>query len=674
MAKGKVKIEVEARTDKATAAIKKLKKEAESGNGLKGFGDSLKNLDNFVPGVSKLEGALGGVQKAMSLLSSPATGAAAGVGLAFKVVNERLEKLVQLGEPAARELNKMTTSLELLDRNMGGTGAGIGEFARELQSMSANGVNSMEDLSSAAGLLQVAFGGNTSKSRELLTMFDDLAAATGMQVADWASMASEVKLSGVSIKDLTRLSNRGIPIYQAFADVLGTTAEEAEGLAKAGQISTEEWIAAVTRLHERYKGLSSALSGQTMEGAQATFDASKSMKYQGAAAGYETERIKYLNEASAEMQKFAENPAWNETMEVLGGLKGKLDNFVDTLGKLITDDLPTVVGTSLQKLTDDLGITDYRGAVETGMQAKQAQRVADVMSGFGKAIAGELSLDKMEDIYKQMTEGRLQYTKAGLTEEQWQGFVNKMYDALVEARKNAAEQGKEDEAAAKAERARQATAKYGTLEERVAAVSGRDYVQQILSPEELGSAIAALKKGLMEGVYEDVKTAENSLKTLEGLQKEYLTGVEAAKRAEDELTRSREKAAEVAAQMELDESKLYVSEKGKALKELSDAQEAYNKSSDALQKFYADQRMRNEEEAQGIYRDKWKGMDVASVTSKEAELVEAQKKAADRVADTNQKLADFDKNWQQARDNINRFMSACVSGAVVKVKGTALAG
>lgn len=673
MAKGTVKIEVEARTDKASAAIKKLKKDTESGNGLKGFGDSLKKIDDFVPGISKLEGALGGVQKAMSLLSSPATGAAGGIGLAATALNESLEKLVQLGEPAARELGKMTTSLELLDRNMGGTGAGIGEFARELQSMSANGVNSMEDLSSAAGLLQVAFGGNTSKSRELLTMFDDLAAATGMQVADWAGMAAEVKNSGVSIKDLTRLSNRGIPIYQAFADTLGVTAEEAEGLAKAGQISTEEWIAAVTRLHERYKGLSSALSGQTMEGAQATFDASKSMKYQGAAAGYETERIKYLNEASAEMQKFAENPAWNETMEVLGGLKGKLDNFGTTLSE-VGEGIQTGLLKTLLNVTDDLGITDYRGAVETGIQAKQAQRVADVMSGFGKAIAGELSLDKMEDIYKQMTEGRLQYTKAGLTEEQWQGFVNKMYDALVEARKNAAEQGKEDEAAARAERARQATAKYGTLEERVAAVSGRDYVQQILSPEELGSAIAALKKGLMEGAYEDVKTAENSLKTLEGLQKEYLTGVEAAKRAEDELTRSREKAAEVAAQMERDESKLYVSEKGKALKELSDAQEAYNKSSDALQKFYADQRMRNEEEAQGIYRDKWKGMDVASVTSKEAELVEAQKKAADRVADTNQKLADFDKNWQQARDNINRFMSACVSGAVVKVKGTALAG
>lgn len=51
-------------------------------------------------------------------------------------------------------------------------------------------------------------------------------------------MASRVMNTGVSIKDLTKLSNRGIPIYQAFADALGTTAEEAESMAKAGQLST----------------------------------------------------------------------------------------------------------------------------------------------------------------------------------------------------------------------------------------------------------------------------------------------------------------------------------------------------------------------------------------------------------------------------------------------------
>lgn len=79
--------------------------------------------------------------------------------------------------------------------------------------MAANGSNPFEELANGLQQLTLAYKGNTSEAMSMIRVFDDLAAATGVQVSDWASMASEVKNSGVSIKDLTRLSNRGLPIF-----------------------------------------------------------------------------------------------------------------------------------------------------------------------------------------------------------------------------------------------------------------------------------------------------------------------------------------------------------------------------------------------------------------------------------------------------------------------------
>ena len=58
--------------------------------------------------------------------------------------------------------------------------------------MAANGSNPFTDLAEGLQQLTLAYEGNTSKALEMVRVFDDLSAATGVSVSDWSSMASEV--------------------------------------------------------------------------------------------------------------------------------------------------------------------------------------------------------------------------------------------------------------------------------------------------------------------------------------------------------------------------------------------------------------------------------------------------------------------------------------------------
>lgn len=700
MAKGKVRVEVEANTTKAAKQLKAFKQQAEKstrafGNGLDGAdvptgfsrvldklgkqmdgfksanAEGLSSIQSLVPGLNSAEGAMGKLGNVVTMMSNPVTALAGGFVALGAAVNAGMQKMVDLGAPAAAALGKVTTELDLIDKNIGGSRSMEG-MAKELQKMSANGVNSFEDLGKAASLLNVAFDGNTSKSMELLRMFDDLAAATGMSAQDWAGMAAEVKLSGVSIKDLTRLSNRGIPIYQAFADTLGVTAEQAEAMAKAGQIGVEEWLAAATKLHERYKGLSETMSSNTIEGAQATFDASKGMKYQAAAESFNDERIKYLNKASDEMQRFAENPAWNELIGVVGGLKGEFTNFGDVMkevGEGILTGLPIQVGRM---------VADLDGAVAEGVKARNSQKVADVTRGVNEAIGGQLSVGQIEDLLQTMYKGRVKYSEAGLSEDTWQRMIAQVEKALEVAKAAADAKATQDDAAARAERARVATAKYGTLDDKVKAMSGRNYAPIMLSPDELAGAVEQLKKGLMDGAYEDVKTAEDTLEALEKMLKEYQSETEAAarasERAEKELADTRKKAADEALKAKIAVDNAQIAGKAKALKDVNEAQQDYNKITKELADLQDDRALQLAEEEHGIYRDKWRDLNMASYDTKEAKLLDAQKEAAQKLADQKKALETFDQRWESARSGLNRFLNTAFNGTALRVQGTAAAG
>lgn len=692
MAKGKVRVEVEANTTKAAAQLNKFKQQAEKASGsfdganvktgmnrtLDKLGrqmdsfkaanaEGLASIQSLVPGLNSAEGAMSKLGNVTAMMSNPVTALAGGFVALGAAVNAGMQKMVDLGAPAAAALGKVTTELDLIDKNIGGS-RGMEGMAKELQKMSANGVNSFEDLGNAASLLNVAFDGNTSKSMGMLKMFDDLAAASGMSAQDWAKMTAKVMESGLEFRELNRLAKQGMPVFQALGDALGVSAEEAKAAAKSGTLGIEEWTAAVTKLHERYKGLSETMSSNTIEGAQATFDASKSMKYQAAAEGYNAERIRWMNDASEQMQRFAENPAWNELIETVGGLKGEFANMGEAakqFGEDVLTGLPITIGRV---------VADLDGAVAEGVKARNSQRVAEVTRGVNEAIGGQLSVGQIEDLLKTMYKGRVKYSEAGLSEDTWQRMIAQVEKALEVAKTAAEKQGAIDAEAARAERARLATAKYGTLDERIAAVSGRNYAPQILSADELAGAVEQMKKGLMDGAYADVKTAEDTLKTLEGLLKEYESETAAAARAEKELADARKKAADEALNAKMAESRTQVAARANAIRDVNVAQQNYDKLTQELADLRESRAVQLAEEEHGIYRDKWRDLGYASYDTKEAKLLEAQKAAAQKLDQQKKALETFDQRWESARNGLNRFINGAFNGTALRVQGTAAAG
>lgn len=601
-------------------------------------------------GLDKFKDAFTSLNKlGLGKVGAGAAGAFGAVAAAAKFTADQIDRMVESGIDAEKQFQKVNVTLTNIDRNLGGTGRSFSDLTKELQLMAANGVNSVEELNTAAASLMTAFGGNSSRAKEMLKVFDDLSAGTGVQVSDWASMASEVTLTGVSIKDLTRLSNRGIPIYQALGDAMNVTAEQAEAMAKAGQVSTEDWFNAIDKLSKRYKGLSQQLSSSTLEGAQSTFDQSRQLKYQGAAEGYSKERIEGLNEMSDKMQEFAKDPVWQETISILGGLKGAGENAIDSLKETMAEfkDHLTVGIIDL--------FADVKGAAEAGAQAKQTQKVADVTRAVNEAAEGKLTTGQIQDILTQMQTGRLKYQEAGLSEEMWQKMIAKLEKLLEEnIAKDAANAAKASEEAKKA-RMQDATLKYGSLEDKIKAVSGKDYVQQIDSPEQLGAAIDALTKQLLAGNIEDVKTAENSLKTLQALQKEYNSQTDAAAKAEEQLAAKRKEAADAALNAKIAEDKSYIEGKAKIGEQITDAQKDYDTVTKKLQEQQAARAQIADEEAHGIFRKKWGNLNVSEVSTKEAQLLKEQQEAGKKLADLKKSYDEYDKKWEIARNKVNRF-------------------
>lgn len=620
-------------------------------------------------GLDKFKDAFTSLNKlGLGKVGAGAAGAFGAVAAAAKFTADQIDRMVESGIDAEKQFQKVNVTLTNLDRNLGGTGRSFGDLTKELQLMAANGVNSVEELNTAAASLMTAFGGNSSKAKEMLKVFDDLSAGTGVQVSDWASMASEVTLTGVSIKDLTRLSNRGIPIYQALGDAMSVTAEQAEAMAKAGQVSTEDWFNAIDKLSKRYKGLSQQLSSSTLEGAQSTFEQSRQLKYQGAAEGYSKERIEGLNEMSERMQEFAKDPVWQETISTLGGLKGAGENAIDSLKETMAEfkDHLTVGIIDL--------FADVKGAAEAGALAKQTQKVADVTRAVNEATEGKLTTGQIQDILTQMQTGRLKYQEAGLSEEMWQKMIAKLEKLLEESiAKDAANAAKASEEAKKA-RMQDATLKYGSLEDKIKAVSGKDYVQQIDSPEQLGAAIDALTKQLLAGNIEDVKTAENSLKTLQALQKEYNSQTDAAAKAEEQLAAKRKEDAEAALDAKMAENKAYIEGKAKIGEQITDAQKDYDTVTGKLEEMQAARQQIADEEAHGIFRKKWGNLNVSDVSTKEAQLLKEQQEAGKKLAELKEQYRTYDDKWNQARTQIQTFFTSVVAGSVVPVKGVPIAG
>lgn len=92
-----------------------------------------------------------------------------------------------------------------------------------------------------AGKALVAFGEDTRNLIPVLTRIADIAAATGKDFNELATIYGKARTAGVLYaEDINQLTDAGIPIIQEFAKQMGVSTDQVKKLASEGKISFEE--------------------------------------------------------------------------------------------------------------------------------------------------------------------------------------------------------------------------------------------------------------------------------------------------------------------------------------------------------------------------------------------------------------------------------------------------
>lgn len=110
----------------------------------------------------------------------------------------------------------------------------------EIETFAASTPFQLQGLTESAQQL-LAFGVAGDDVMNLMKTLGDLAAGTQKPLADFVDIFGKVKASGVAaLGDVNRLADRGVPIYQALAKVMGKPQSEIRKLASTGKIGLNE--------------------------------------------------------------------------------------------------------------------------------------------------------------------------------------------------------------------------------------------------------------------------------------------------------------------------------------------------------------------------------------------------------------------------------------------------
>ncbi|MDO5450488.1 MAG: tape measure protein [Akkermansia sp.] len=216
------------------------------------------NASSLQKAFADIKAELASTRSAVSSLTSQfanvyftVQGAVAAIKTAFAAVSN-------IPAQAARieDLSTIFSSL------MGDTGQAAA-LMKDLWRDAANGAVSLEDMAAAAKPLATVFGDNKS-IRDWTRRFADIAAGSGVAADSLAKVYARVLTLGkVDSRSIDSLAKQGIPIYQELAAVMGTSAAQVQQLGKAGQVSADQYTAALRRMTDeggRYFQQSSLLS------------------------------------------------------------------------------------------------------------------------------------------------------------------------------------------------------------------------------------------------------------------------------------------------------------------------------------------------------------------------------------------------------------------------------
>ena len=421
--------EVQKMQQKAAARNKQAAGQDSSGGGL--LGDlsgkgaaALNEQLGKIPVVGNLaQKALGGLRGSVSGLGASL---AAGVTLVAKLAGG-LADWVKIGQKASDEASKINVSLSALAKNLGSNVSTEG-LTQDLQWLAAEGVGNLDQLTAAARTLMVAFEGNQGIVKNLLPVFDDMAAATSLTADQLAQMTARVGAAGkIETEVLNMLRDRGIPVYKLLGEVMGVSGDEALELARNGKAGLGEWLDMVQKMHESFKGLSAELSTNTLEGAKATYEAAKSLAFKGAADAASAQEMARLNAKSAQFKIDAFDMELQTELRAAGEIVGKVQGMYNDVKELL-DDRWALASRALAGLMGAFSDTGEAIGRELVAAAADFRQIPNFAGSSSKAIGEYLA--KASNLYKQM-EGTL---NAGTDMEE--DTANKFKVAMERIKKN----------------------------------------------------------------------------------------------------------------------------------------------------------------------------------------------------------------------------------------------
>lgn len=484
-----------------------------------GSAGGLSDMLSKIPVVGNLaQGGLSGLSKSfLSLKGASVAGLAA-----LKYIYDGCAKMVEVGHPAAEAAAKIDTSLSTLAKNLGSSNSTAG-LTQDIQWLAAEGVGNLDQLSQAAKTLMVAFDGNQAAVRQWLPIMDDVAAGTSLTADQFASMTARVQASGkVETEVLNMLRDRGVPVYQMLAEEMGVTEEQALKLAQNGQVGMKEWMAVVEKMHEAYKDLSAELSSKTLEGAQATYEAAKSLAFKGAADAADAQEMARLNAKSAQFKIDAFDQELQTELAAAGQLVGKVKGMMNSIGEA-WDDLPMTIAQGAVRLVNsfsDLGENIGQQLIAAGQDFRQIPHFAGMSSKqIGEYLTAATDLyKKMEGTIKAGTDmeedtaaklrASMEHIKSNIEKAEKASKEALEAEQRLKADKKAAEKAAAESAEAKAkadkeaakqaekeriERARSEEAIKKERQERLKSVE--DYAKEIRKDEARDTADAAVESG-----------------------------------------------------------------------------------------------------------------------------------------------------------------------------------
>lgn len=253
---------------------------------------------------TRLSAGMGGVLKKSAIGVGAAAGAALGAGLAkglgrLNGIEQAEAKLTGLGHSAKNVGSIMDNALAAVK----GTSFGLEAAATVAASAVAAGIQPGQDL------------------ERTLRLVGDAATIAGTDMSSMGAIFNKVAASNKMQMDVVnQLHDQGVPILQLVAQEMGVTAEEAQKMASAGQVSFEVFQAAM----ESGLGGAALEAGNTVQGAFANM---------GAAAG--------------RLGAVIAGPFFRQAAGGFGGVTEALDAMAGAVGPVMEDVEKWLVGTAV---------------------------------------------------------------------------------------------------------------------------------------------------------------------------------------------------------------------------------------------------------------------------------------------------------------------------------------